>query len=195
VRDDPTVDNESLPSWQPVNEAGRQYLRDWTNRQLDAEPSLFAQWAEQWVQPQPQLPGDGVPPSGVPPSIDLVSTEAASAFFHELALVEAEWGNVEPLRLLHPEIAELIQPPRRARGRPHRWDVDLVRLMERLRLREAIDDVYRIRGIWKRRLGKWKRADSDAVTAVAIAADRHGLNQKDVHEAFKRSVGGLAPRK
>ncbi len=106
----------------------------------------------------------------------------------QLAKSAARDGNPTRLRRMFPEAAEFINPPRRRRGaRCRRVDWSL----EYERLRSAIDDVYRIRSLWKQHYGRWKRPDSDDIQAEAIAGKRHGLAERQVREAMKRGLRGL----
>jgi hypothetical protein len=113
---------------------------------------------------------------------------SARAWRLDMAKLAARRDNLTPLRKLYPEIAEFIQAPRRARGQ-HRVVADWEQKSHRMQL--ALEDVQRIRRIWRRHLGKSYRRDDP--TAETIAARRHGLTvsqlvsfRKNMHRNFGR---------
>jgi hypothetical protein len=81
--------------------------------------------------------------------------------------IEAEQGNMEPLREANPKIAAYINPRKRRVG-----ETKQVPPRHRLRLQWAVEDVFYIRELWKREYqGRWKRGESNKPTAEQIAAN------------------------
>jgi hypothetical protein len=110
-----------------------------------------------------------------------------SAVFHEIGAVsraKARWrlyGEVEPLRKRFPEIAEVIRPPpdwRQQRRLQARAD-------KRMLLRLTIEDVHRIRKLWRDHYGRWKRGRLGP-TAVRLAALRNRVDVTELEEAIRR---------
>ena len=105
-------------------------------------------------------------------SLITTSAHTQRAWRLDRAKAAARQGKLNPLRRLYPEIAEFIHAPRRKRGE-HRMVVDCGCTHERLQL--ALDDVKRIRRLWRAHFGRVYR--SAAPTALSIAARRHGLTE------------------
>jgi hypothetical protein len=105
---------------------------------------------------------------------------------YKAALANAHKGNLAPLRKLlveitgDNEVSKFIHEPKRKRGQrrpkmPPPWkafeDLDE-------RLQQAVEDVKRIRRIWREQFHKTYR--SVEPTADAIAARRHGLTEREL---------------
>jgi hypothetical protein len=87
------------------------------------------------------------------------------------AIKQARQGNVTDLRkLVHPEVAEFIQPPKLSRGEKYKKPHRDVAVRETAKL---------IRRIWRAYYGK-RRRHEDGASAEEIAAEYHGLNANDV---------------
>lgn len=116
------------------------------------------------------------------------------AVFDEIGAVSREkarwrlYGDVEPLRKRFPEIAEVILPPpdwRQQRRLQARADKHML-------LKAAIEDVGRIRELWRDHYeGRWKRGRTGP-TAVRLAALRNGVDEDELEEAIKRKKHDLS---
>jgi hypothetical protein len=98
----------------------------------------------------------------------------------ERAIEEADRGNIESLRRLHPHLARFLQPPELGVGEKYQKDNsnDLVN--------KAVGDVQTIRLLWRRYFPDHKRRPKgDLVKAEQIAADRHGVDVKAVESKLK----------
>jgi hypothetical protein len=87
---------------------------------------------------------------------------------------EAERGNIKPLRDVYPHLAPFLHLPKRKRGQ--RFPKVNNKLMN------AVADVSRIRGLWKRHFGRVKR-QRDELSAEEIAAERYKLDVEKVQRA------------
>jgi hypothetical protein len=174
----PAISPPAPPPWRPTCKLEVQQLIDWTNARLDdADAALELQ--QQELEAEQDWGPDPTPEEMRQQHQRLDFDNAKAAARHE---------DMKPLRKLYPEIAEFINPPTREPSK-HRRKVDW-RFIN-YRTRRAIDDVYRIRHIWKRHYKKWKRPDNDPVSAAAIAADRHRLTKAAVLYAMNHGVLGL----
>jgi hypothetical protein len=88
-----------------------------------------------------------------------------------------EEGDTETLRRLNPRLAQFINPARKS-GRP-RKTVDHDPLSPEARLKEASDDIERIRKLLKQHFGHVRRPPG-AASVTQIAAERWGLDEVDV---------------
>jgi hypothetical protein len=95
----------------------------------------------------------------------------------------ARAGNVAPLQRLYPELAEFIHPPKRKRGQRRSYR-DETALFERDGLSAVVEDVKRIRALWRQHYGLWKRR-RDEVSAEKIAGLRHDMSEDEVRAAIK----------
>jgi hypothetical protein len=96
------------------------------------------------------------------------------------------YGDAALLRKLHPDLAETFAPPPRWRQRRLQRD----RRDKRLLLKHAIEDVHRIRQLWRDHYdGRWKRPRM-APSAVRLAALRNDIDENELEDAIRR--GGLS---
>jgi hypothetical protein len=133
-------------------------LERWTNAQLDrldAEDELAAraQLREMIVSAPPSLHHDHLAE----------------------ALAAAQAGNINPLRGLYPHLADFLQAPPRGRGKHGRdlWGA----YMKARAVSMTIDDVKRIRRLWREHFGRAYRTVDP--TADAIAARRNDLFREE----------------
>jgi hypothetical protein len=98
----------------------------------------------------------------------------------ELALEQAEQGNLEPLRKQYPGHAQFINRPRRKRGQRFKKKPppDHLRALH-CRLEEALSELPLIRDFWKKHYGKTNRPEGQ-LTAEEIVAERWNLNLAEV---------------
>jgi hypothetical protein len=105
----------------------------------------------------------------------------------------AEHGDIEPLKQKYPHLAPYLCLPKRKRGvrffKPeHPWwqyDNPFLALGHALQAEDkvqcALDDVKRIRAIWRKEYGRYNR--SDLISAEQIAANRWGVDVEDIFTA------------
>jgi hypothetical protein len=97
---------------------------------------------------------------------------------------QADRGNIRPLCRLYPELKKYLGPPKLKRGQ-RRPENPFTKWGNSVAVRNAIDDVWRIRLLWKWEFGKRNRPRGDRVTAEGIAAARHGVAVDDIARARK----------
>jgi hypothetical protein len=97
-------------------------------------------------------------------------------------IIEAEQGNMEPLREAYPEIAAYINPRKRDVGE------HLNRFTSYLRTKWAVEDVHFIRQLWRQEYdGKWKRGERNPPTATQIATAFHNVVLKSVESQAEKN--------
>jgi hypothetical protein len=112
----------------------------------------------------------------------------------ELALQQAEQGNIEPLRKLNPRLTRFINLPRLKKPGEHFKKKPPDHLAPHCRLEEALFELPRVRAFWKKHYGKTNRPKGQ-LTAEEIVAERWGLDVEEVHsrhisrERLKRASG------
>lgn len=113
----------------------------------------------------------------------------------QMAIEAADGGDIEPLRKLHPKLANYLHlpPRRREQGRPKMR----VRPPEStddpaLRVLVAAQDVEFIKRLWKREYGRQNR--TTAPSAVEIAAKRWDVSAADLRR-FKKKHPRVLHRK
>lgn len=146
-----------LPDWEPRNARGRREFERWVNEQLDQihEAELLA-----------------------------ANAGASEITAEDLAVAAArDDGNLEPLRALHPDHADFINQKPPSRGRRRRSFLSLLDREQRLVL--AVEDVPRIRALWKRELGHRNRPAGDELGAEEIAARRWHVDAWTVKSRLK----------
>jgi hypothetical protein len=85
-------------------------------------------------------------------------------------------GDIEPLRRLHPEYVDSLQPPKRGRGKYERRERPWA-------IQQAMRDVKLIHAIWRKRFdGKWKRRGDSLDTE--IAAERWLVDEHELRRAL-----------
>lgn len=163
----------ALPPWHPTCAADKDsMMRAWVNEHLDDQDAAFD--IEQMEIEATQDWGRG-------------TSQEDARYLWLLASAKAKaWrdDDVSLLRELHPDHAEFIHPRKRKRGQRRRPRGNWIK---RWRLREAIEDVRRIRDIWAQHYGRRNRPKG-AVTAEEIAAERHGLTEDEVRSAMNHSA-------
>jgi hypothetical protein len=93
---------------------------------------------------------------------------------------QAEHGDIEPLRRHFPRLAPYLHLPKRKRGQRFLRD-------QSNPVRGAVNDVTRIRAIWKKHFGRKTRPKTDLVSAEQIAADRWEVDVDTVINRMKKS--------
>jgi hypothetical protein len=112
----------------------------------------------------------------------------------ELALQEAEQGNLEPLRKQYPRLARFINRPPLKRGEHFKKKPPTDHLAPHCRLEEALFELPRVRAFWKKHYGKTNRPKGQ-LTAEEIVAERWDLDEEEVYkrrisrERLKRASG------
>jgi hypothetical protein len=100
----------------------------------------------------------------------------------ELALQEAEQGNLEPLRKQYPGLAWFINLPRLSKpGKHFKKKPPTDRLTPHDRLKEALFELPRVRAFWKKHYGKTNRPQGQ-LTAEEIVAERWDLTEKEIYK-------------
>ena len=147
------------PSWLP--DGGRRYvlkMTDWTNWQLDQK-----------------IPDPGFITPNHPPDFYKEHFERLREWRKNGGpeIEAAKSGDIEPLRRKYPHLVKFLHLAKRGKRDPTPpW-------MKNTRAKLAAIDVRQIYEIWKEHYeGKWKRRDEPS--AVKIAADRWGVEVKDV---------------
>jgi hypothetical protein len=104
------------------------------------------------------------------------------AYLKMKAIEQADRGNIGPLRLLFPDLAKFLCPPKQKRGQrfPRNKESDPVA--------GAAIDAKEIRTLWKFFYGKRNRPRNDPVTAEQIAADRWGVDVEAVIARLKKQL-------
>jgi hypothetical protein len=139
----------ALPPWQARNERDRWAMIEFTVAEL-----LHEDWElEDQRDPRALLAFRSPKPS---PERQL-----------EQAKVAARHGNLAPLRELFPQIAEFIAEPKRGRG-VHRPPSPLLQY-GRNHTYAVTNTVTRVRRIWRKYYGKWKRPAGDNLMVEVIA--------------------------
>lgn len=100
------------------------------------------------------------------------------------AIKQAERGNIEPLRARYPHLKQFLFPPKLKKGQRFPPDPFWV-YGTSLAARMAIDDVWRIRMLWKHYFKKQNRPRGNDCTAVGIAAKRNGISVDVLISAMK----------
>jgi hypothetical protein len=166
-----------LPPWQAARPADQELMHRWVNAQLDELDAAFDHDMDELAETQDWGPGT-------------TQEEARRLWNLGLAKEAARQGDFTLLRRMFPELARFLNPPSKlGQGkRPRQPDYSF----KQHHMRQAIDDVHRIRQIWAQHYGRWKRHYDDRdVSAEAIAAARHDLDVATVREAMRRGVRGL----
>jgi hypothetical protein len=105
----------------------------------------------------------------------------------ELAVQAAEERDLEPLRRQFPKHARYINLPKLKRGNHFKDPTEVW-------LQRALEDVPRIRSIWKEHYGKTNRPQGE-LTAEEIAARRWNLTQDEIRKRrISRALGKARPR-
>jgi hypothetical protein len=146
-----------LPRWNCRNERDAQSIVEWVNDQLDRIDTVSKNYMDY---------GENV-------------LQSDERYVKAQAIEQADKGNMEPLRRLHPEYARFLCRPTQERGKrfPKDGSNDPVR--------RAADDVPLIRSLWKQHYGKKNRPKNDPVTAEQIAADRWKVDVETVISRLK----------
>jgi hypothetical protein len=112
----------------------------------------------------------------------------------ELALQQAEQGNLEPLRKQYPRLARFINLPTLSKPGEHFKKKPHTHRAPHCRLEEALFELPRVRAFWKEHYGKTNRPKGQ-LTAEEIVAERWDLDAEEVYrrrisrERLKRASG------
>jgi hypothetical protein len=158
----------ALPPWQATSERERQQMVEWVIEQLngqDAEYDMLQYALDEERDYYAPLPVE----------------EQCRLRFKEAIRRARRHDDVELLRRLYPEIAEFIHPPKRPRGRRRSYPKDV---WGRYAADGIVDDVKRVRELWRVNYGKWKRHGLRP-TAEQIVAVRRGWTEGKVLAAIK----------
>lgn len=182
------------PPWIARNERERQDMIGWMNEKLDQGCGWPGLSPEHAARLSPDGFADGL--------------ERYHQWRREGGpeLDAAQRGDIGParetVRKTYPLLADLLQPPKLKRGEKylpytigegviHRPDVrfgELLREVEHRKLiAAAVADVKRIKRIWQDRYGRTYRRQ-DQVSAIEIAAERHGVTVDEAAERLKRTT-------
>jgi hypothetical protein len=99
----------------------------------------------------------------------------------ELALQQAEQGNLEPLRKQYPRLARFINLPKLSGPGKHFKKKPPTHRAPHCRLEEALFELPRVRAFWKKHYGKTNRPKGQ-LTAEEIVAERWGLAEKEIYK-------------
>lgn len=163
---------DKLPPWEAKNSREREWMERWVNAKLDELDSEDLDRLERQINAAnasaPEWP-----------------TIKAQMDEHDLkkALERAERGDMASLRKLYPRLARFINRPKLDKPGDH-----FLRDPKQLdaSLKWAIEDMDRIKTIWKNYYGKQNRRDGQ-LSALEIAANRHGVKPDDVERVRSKS--------
>jgi hypothetical protein len=115
--------------------------------------------------------------------LSIAERQLAEMRSEERAIAEADCGNIEPLRKLHPALVKFLCLPKLKRGQHFKpfggqWD-------EEVRVRCALADIPRIKAIWKANGFSYRRN-----TAIEIAAERWKVSVNAVRKGIPRKNAG-----
>ena len=82
------------------------------------------------------------------------------------------------------QIAEFIHEPKRVQGQRRSYPRDPVKAFTRYGQEPLVEDVKRVRALWKQYYGLWKRSQGQ-VSAEEIVAVRHDCSPEKVEQALK----------
>ncbi len=186
---------KALPDWND-NAA----VEAWTNEKLD----MLLEWDDRFFRRHRDEIYDSLPeawreieiargaPRGIPP-------EDFARAWNDPAYVPPKAGpDIEPLRKRYPHLAELLHLPPRIKGQRKK------RVAENYDLDHAVEDVKRIRAIWKVKFGRsqrrglwsaeeiaarrWTRPDPDDTFEERLAAMRDRLHNA-LHPGSPKPIG------
>jgi hypothetical protein len=144
------------PPWTAHKRSDQQAMMDFVVGELLAEDVDNAEWSD-----RQQL------------NIDAVERAYRRAQ-RESAMQEARRGNVKPLRaLLPPDLADLtefINEPKRVRGQRRPTVPNSKECLLQYVANRRAADVARVREIWKREYGRWKRHRGERPDAEEIVS-------------------------
>jgi hypothetical protein len=101
--------------------------------------------------------------------------EKLDKYFNDVAIAEADYGDIEPLRQRYPQLARFLFAPIKRKKRPKGDKVAM-----------AVAVLPYIREIWKREYGRWKRPRGE-VSAIEVAAVLWGVDPADIEKRLKPS--------
>jgi hypothetical protein len=150
---------QKLPPWEAKTAAARAAMERWANAQLDIELETEIKATNQ----------------------DCESREAFLRWLTETGpqIDAAERGNIQPLREKYAHIAKFIHLPPLGRGKKRKKPFKFEPL------EAAVQDVTRIRGLWRKHYGRVKRGERNPPTAEAISARRWGVDEEAVISRLK----------
>lgn len=153
------------PPWEAKNSREREWMERWVNARLNELDSEKLDRLEKRLNAT----------NASAPEWSIIKAQMDEHVLKK-ALETAECGDMALLRNLYPRLARFINRPRLDKPGDH-----FLRDPEQLApsLKWAIEDVDRIKTIWKQYYGKQNRRDGQ-LSALEIAANRHGVKLNDV---------------
>jgi len=173
----------NLPPWKAHSPRHRERMRAWVNAELDAQEAAFHRRLVSEVANYTRLLGERLShlDDGEKSRRKERGLAKTQEWLRELALQQAEQGNLEPLRKLHPGLARFINKPLLKRGEHFGKKLSDDPVALRCRLEEALAELPRVRAIWKKHYGKTNRQGGQ-LTAEEIVAARWGLDEEEVRK-------------
>jgi hypothetical protein len=102
------------------------------------------------------------------------------ADYEQYAIEQAKQGNITPLRHMRPEHSEFLHLQKRKRGQRF-WRPRVGHPVE-----AAVEDVRRIRALWREVFGLQRRGKWNPPSAEDIAAERWGVTPATVANKLKK---------
>ena len=159
------------PPWRASNPRDREWMIVWVLDQLDQDDAEQEYWDNKLAETRDLELLRKVPVRKVPRL--------------ERAKESARQGDLAPLRQLFPQIAEFIAVPKRPRGQRRSYPRDPIKAIKLYGQEPLVDDVKRVRALWKRYYKPSKRRSTDGATAEEIVARRYGCTEEKVADALK----------
>jgi hypothetical protein len=188
--------NNSLPQWIAHNPRDRERMRTWVNAKLDEAIAIEERKVAADIAKAGHLLSEHLGRLNDDEKARRKDRGLAKAreWQEELALQQAEQGNLEPLRKQYPRLARFINLPRLKRGEHFKKKPPTDHLTPHCRLEEALFELPRVRAFWEKHYGKTNRP-SGQLTAEEIVAERWDLDEEEVYrrrisrERLKRASG------
>ena len=188
--------NNSLPQWIAHNPRDRERMRTWVNAKLDEAIAIEERKVAADIAKAGHLLSERLGRLNDDEKARRKDRGLAKAreWQEELALQQAEQGNLEPLRKQYPRLARFINLPRLKRGEHFKKKPPTDHLAPHCRLEEALFELPRVRAFWKKHYRKTNRPKGQ-LTAEEIVAERWDLDEEEVYrrrisrERLKRASG------
>jgi hypothetical protein len=166
----------ALPPW-IASDRQRQHMIDWVITQLDAEDH-WTQVVEDHLLTQLCSSLSGA----VAPKNLQARRWQSERWQWELARIEAERGNLTPLRKRLPEWArKYINEPKLKKGQRRSYPNSAFKHYAQSRF---VDEIKRVRALWQQHYGRCNRPRGQ-VSAEEIVAERHGRSVDEIQAAVK----------
>jgi hypothetical protein len=185
--------SHNLPPWIARNPRDRECMRTWVNAKLDEAIAIeYREFVANAAKLGQQLPSEHLDDDEKARRRHRGLAKTRE-WQEELALQQAEQGNLEPLRKQNPRLAWFINLPRLSKPGEHfkkKPSTDA----PHCQLEEALFELKRVRAPWKKHYGKTNRPQGQ-LRAEEIVAERQGLDADEVHkrrisrERLKRASG------